>query len=365
MSETATTIQLPRPTGEFGVGRVPIEITDLSRADVVAPSLGETPRKLVVWMWYPADAPAAPSYSPYLPQGWGASDTVFGAPLGTTSLRSHAQGGAAPLSGRRFPLLLFSASGFSPLSYAALLEELASHGHVVASICHTHDAPVTVFADGSVVPADETSLRRITAAVGDPVAGNMAETFAYRAEVTLLKRDDMASTADLLPAADTPVADVIDVERIGALGHSLGGNAALEWCRTDARCRGAVDLDGAIWTEVGTAGLPKPAMVVAAEHPEMLAPPEELVAAGAFASVEWCLQERSYLFDGWQRIVDTGAPGSLHTIEGARHVNFSDVQFAALPDDSPMRSVLGPIAPEQMWRRSSRLLLDFFGTHLR
>ncbi len=163
---------------------------------------------------------------------------------------------------------------------------------------------------------------------------------------------------------DAPISEAIDIERIGAFGHSLGGNAALEWCRMDDRCRVAANLDGAIWTEVGTTGLTKPAMVIAADHPEMLAPPEQLVAAGAFPSVEWCLQERSYLFDGWRRIVDSGNPGTMHTIEGARHANFSDVQFVPLPDDSPMKRVLGPIAPEVMWRQSGQLLLDFFGSHL-
>jgi dienelactone hydrolase len=287
----------------------------------------------------------------------------MGAPLGTASLQSHSFDRASPMGGP-YPLLLFSAAGFSPLSYAGLLEELASHGYVVASISHTHDAPVTVFQDGTVVPADLTSLRRITAAVGDPIAGDMEETFGYRADVALRKRDDMVSTANLLPGVDHPVVGLIDTNRVGALGHSLGGNAALEWCRMDDRCRATANLDGAIWTEVGETGLAKPAMVIAAEHPEMLAPPEQLVAAGAFPSVEWCLQERAYLFEGWQRVVDSGKPGSLHTLEGARHANFADVQFADLPPDSPMRNVLGPIDPVLMWRQTSERLLEFFASHL-
>jgi hypothetical protein len=105
-------------------------------------------------------------------------------------------------------------------------------------------------------------------------------------------------------------------------------------------------------------------MVIAAEHPEMLAPPEQLVAAGAFPNVEWCLQERGILFDGWQRIVDSGKPGALHTIEGARHANFSDVQFVDLPADAPMRNVLGPGDPLEMWRQTTQRLLEFFGNHL-
>jgi dienelactone hydrolase len=283
--------------------------------------------------------------------------------MGTAGLRGHSHDDA-PVEqelGRR-PLLLFSASGFSPLSYAAILENLASHGYVVASISHTHDAPITVFADGTEVMASMENLRRITAAAGDPLALGMEETFAFRGEMTMLKRDDMKSTADLLLYLPHPVVDLIDPERIGALGHSLGGSAALEWCQSDSRCRAAVNLDGAIWTEVGETGLTKPAMVITAEHPEMLAPPEDLVAAGAFPTVEWCVRERSYLFDGWQRVVDSG--GSMSTIEGASHANFSDIQFVPMPDDSPWRRVLGSVQPEEMWRQTSELLIEFFDKNL-
>ena len=201
--------ELPKPTGEFAVGRVSVEISDDSRADVLAPPGGGSTRRLVIWIWYPAAPSAASQYSLYLPHGWEASDTVMGAPLGTTSLQSHSTDEAPLLLERGpFPLVLFSASGFSPLSYAGLIEDLASHGYVVAGICHTHDAPITVFEDGNVVPADQTNLRRITAAVGDPAAGDMEETFSFRAETAILKRDDMASTANLLPGVDAPISEL-------------------------------------------------------------------------------------------------------------------------------------------------------------
>jgi hypothetical protein len=51
----------------------------------------------------------------------------------------------------------------------------------------------------------------------------MEETFAFRAEMTMLKRDDMKSTADLLLDLSHPVVDLIDPERIGALGTHLVG----------------------------------------------------------------------------------------------------------------------------------------------
>ena len=104
----------------------------------------------------------------------------MGAPIGTAALRGHSHDDAPPHGEPgRYPLLIFSASGFSPLSYAATLETLASY--VVASISHTHDAPITVFADRTEVLASQVNLRRITAAVGDPVVGGMEETFAFAA----------------------------------------------------------------------------------------------------------------------------------------------------------------------------------------
>jgi dienelactone hydrolase len=162
-----------------------------------------------------------------------------------------------------------------------------------------------------------------------------------------------------------PLAGAFDVRRLGAFGHSLGGNAALEFCRTDERCRAAVNLDGANWSDVGRIGLAKPALILAAEHPEMEAPPEGLVAAGVYPDLEWALAERAVLFDGWQKVVETGRPGLLHTIEGARHANFADLQFVALPEDSPLRGGIGPVEPRLMWRDTCDQLLAFFGEHLR
>jgi hypothetical protein len=137
---------------------------------------------------------------------------------------------------------------------------------------------------GSIPPASEPAS--ITTAARDG------------GDVRLSSRDDHVETGrhevDRRLAVG-PVSSRRGPDRSGAhrrSRHSLGGSAALEWCQSDPRCKAAVNLDGAIWTEVGETGLTKPAMVIAAEHPEMLALPEDLVAAGAFPTVEWCVRER-------------------------------------------------------------------------
>ncbi len=60
----------------------------------------------------------------------------------------------APLAGgeERYPVVIFS-HGFagSSAQNTAQMEDLASHGYVVFSISHTHEAVVTLFPDGRTV----------------------------------------------------------------------------------------------------------------------------------------------------------------------------------------------------------------------
>jgi hypothetical protein len=157
----------------------------------------------------------------------------------------------------------------------------------------------------------------------------------------------------------------LDLTALGVFGHSLGGNAALEFCRKDDRCKVAVNLDGANWNEVGKVGLKKPAMIIAAEHPEFSLPCEEMVNAKLFPSIEWCEEERHLVSQGWQIIVDQATPGYGLTILGAKHTNFADIQFADIPPDSPFRVVMGAAKPELIWHITCDYLLAMFDTYLK
>ena len=110
----------------------------------------------------------------------------------------------------------------------------------------------------------------------------------------------------------------LDLTQLGVFGHSPGGNAALEFCRIDERCKLlAVNLDGANWNEVGKAGLKKkPAMIIAAEHPEYSLPCEQAVIGKAFPSTEWCEKERQLMSQEWRVIIDNANPGYGLTIMG-------------------------------------------------
>ena len=57
--------------------------------------------------------------------------------------------------GRPFPLVLFSPGlGNSPYDYSIELEDLASHGYIVAAVEPIHDSLAVVLSDRGVVPFD-------------------------------------------------------------------------------------------------------------------------------------------------------------------------------------------------------------------
>jgi dienelactone hydrolase len=362
-SPTSTTRSaLPRPTGTHSIGRISTDCEDPDRADPYAPD-PSTARQLVLWVWYPADPRSAGPPADFLPQAW----TPIAEQLGVevTGVGTHAVVDA-PAADRRSPVLLLSPSGFSPLFLASIAEELASHGYVVVGVNHTFEAAVTVFGNGRVAVANPDALG---GALG-PHTGPHEAAFRRRAEVCNYKAADLRFVADHLhrlgPNAAGLSAGHLDFTSLGALGHSFGGNAALEWCRADARCRASANLDGAIWTEVGTVGLPRPALQLLADHPEFALTGADAVAAGIATDPLWHDAERSLTRDRWRDLDRLATPGHTARIAGSTHMSFMDIPFLPVQPASPIAGMLAAttIRPERMWRLTCDLLLGFFAEYL-
>src|SRR5215471_5167329 len=233
-----------------------------------------------------------------LPEPWAPSGQLLG--LDAAGLLSHAVEDSAVADEQpSYPVLVLSPSGFPPLLLAATAEELASHGYVVAGVNHTYETAVTVFADGRVVPMNPAAV----AGVLGPQTGPYQERFRQRAAVCDYKAADLASVADHLEQLNADAAGLLagrlDLGRLGGFGHSFGGNAALQWCRNDGRCRAAANLDGALWTEVGRVGLDRPALQLLAEHQEFALSGAAAVTAGMATDAAAYDTEKAIAFDGW------------------------------------------------------------------
>lgn len=356
---------LPAPRGDYGVGRVALDLVDPARRETYSPTGSTDVRELVIWVWYPAERVVDARRADYLPAPWLPAAQFLG--LDVAGLRSHAVTEAQPVLGtQRFPVLLLSPSGFPPLFLATLAEDVASHGFVVVGINHTYETTVTVFSDGRVVPVNPAA---VGGALGQQ-SGSYAEAFRARAEVCRSKAADLAFVANELVRLDDdqaqPFAGRLDLDRLGALGHSFGGVAAMEWCSSDIRCRAAVNLDGAVWTELSTLGVPRPVLQILADHPEFALPAEEAVAAGAAPSTDWFDAERAITFDGWRGVHEHSNPSHTVQVSGASHLSFMDVPHLPLADGALVAAMLGgtSIAPERMSRLTADLVLAFFDCYL-
>ena len=301
-----------------------------------------------------------------LPGPWTPIADFLGVDVG--GMRTSAIGAAALSDDREaYPVLILSPSGFSPLLLSAIAEELASHGYVIVGVNHTYETTVTAFSDGRVVPMNPAALG---GALGPPT-GSHEEVFRRRGAVCEYKAADLRSVADhlgrLAPNAAGLSTDRLDLDRLGAFGHSFGGNAALEWCRTDDRCLAAANLDGALWTTVGSTGLPRPALQVLADHPELALSGAEALQRGITTDPEWYDAERTVVYEGWCNVHRLARPGYTARLTGASHASFMDAPFLPVQSAGAVTGLLdaATIDPRRAWQATSELLLGFFAPHVR
>lgn len=250
--------KLPEPSGRLGIGRVSYEWIDSSRPDAYS-SDPHAHRALMVYLWYPTARGAAGEKAPYLPgaKQMDADSNVqpqmkeeFGAlwPLVVSGeIKSHAiEDAPASRTPQQFPVVLLSHGlGGTGLECASLMEDLVSHGYVVAAIEHTYTASEVVFPDGKIVPAHQDPVPEGLSA--DQRWKRMIESAAL--EITR-GADDVLFVLNRLVDLNKSGAQGfrlrgrLDLNRVAAMGHSAGGGFATRACELDARIRACVSLDG-------------------------------------------------------------------------------------------------------------------------
>ncbi|WP_202866637.1 hypothetical protein [Kribbella voronezhensis] len=232
LSRRSDPIALPAPTGQYKVGRTTFEWTDTARRD---PFVAGLPRKLSVWLWYPAAADAGGQRAEYAPGLW--DGLHLQGPIAPfegrfESLRDNALRDVPVATGRHPVVVLEPGMGFSAPQYAVLAEDLASHGYLVAGVTPTYSANLTVL-DGQVVgslkAANPEDLGRDTPAAvseGDRLVMTWAADARFAAH-------QVATAGGLLAGRVDTVARVVYV------GHSFGGAASLEGLPAGRSLRGS------------------------------------------------------------------------------------------------------------------------------
>jgi len=228
---------LPPPTGSLAVGRSTFYCIDEKRgeASTINPS-GK--RELLVHLWYPTGRHQ--NHSPYLEDREKVIPFLPKDTVETTATLELAVSTDAPiLKGQRYPVIVFSpGKGVNAFHYSSLCQDWASHGFVVAAVEHPYDAPVVVFPGGRMV-SPQPKEARPRQPVSDLEAQHQAAD--YRARDILTVKDQLAR---MNANPDSAFSGSLDLSKLFAAGHSLGGMAAFRACQLDSSILGCINIDG-------------------------------------------------------------------------------------------------------------------------
>lgn len=322
--DDAGAIEVLAPTGPYAVGRMTLRWVDETREESITPE-PQDHRRLVAHVWYPAAGDAARP-AEYVPDLTALRRVIRGPEAGAWSrIKPHVTSDATiATSKERFPVVLFS-PGNQMLSglYSYLLEEIASHGYVVIGIDHPFDVRAVLVERDSVVPFAERAWPKLEMPIGPvPDPRSPYATF-YRERVAVRVADARFVAAQFpRPGALGALSGHVDASRLAIVGHSIGGVAAGEACRSDRIFTACVNLDGA--TVDGPFYLDGEVQHFAGTFVMLtkpFRPSDERLAAWKISREQW-ERRRS---ENDRKYFEVPAGGAYRvTIDGATHETFSD-----------------------------------------
>lgn len=340
---TFPVFRLPPPDGPHAIGSRTYHWVSATRDEPFTSNPGDR-RQLMVQIWYPAEPVAGARRLAYIEDGatlaplarlLGLPGFIFGH---LTSSRTNAVADTpVAKGGGRFPLLVFShgRAGYRQHN-SALIEHLVSHGYVVAAIDHPHAASGVRLPDGRIIALDPRMSDRAFVERHIPVLAS-----------------DVSMALDELARLDAqgPFARRLDLERVGVMGVSLGGETTALACLRDPRPRACMIIDVWIPDAVLAEGLDQPTLLLTRDLATMRA--EGWREADAIETDS----EMRALFQRLQ------GGGYLVRAPGLYHLDFADTALM-----SPVTGILGltgPGDPARARRIVNDFALAFFDRHLK
>lgn len=372
--------RLPKPTGEYAVGIQYFHLTDENRTDPFLAGSTQK-RELMVKVYYPAIEDKSKPFLPYFhsPQLVKRFAEFYNLPdfafdqlnlVKTNSKEGLQLSDAQP----NYPVILFShGAGTTMEVQTSQCEDLASHGYIVVAIDHTYVSAATVFPD-RVVSHKEATTNFDVAEPAEPITQIMADDASF--VIDTLYRMNEGKTESIFKGK-------LDLENIGAIGHSVGGAVAYNLAINDKRVKAAIDLDGVVYiTPKGNSKEIAPFLMLANDkyhiqaienREPLLKRFEDMDEIDKKITVDIYGSEQAYqdAYDKAQQNVVgltevLKADDSLYTIEGSDHMKFTDIGlFIAIPQLRELVDIGGKTDPTRIMEITKAVTLAFFDQHLK
>ena len=348
---------LPKPEGPEKVGTQTFHFTDQNRDEVLTDDQSDK-RELMVQIWYPTenkndnkrealfpkDKEMFKKYIQTYSNSLNLPDFVFDY-WKYSRTNSYENVEILP-STSPYPLVLLShGMGTSKVLHASQAENLASHGFIVVTIDHTYSTFATIFPDGRV-----TDYKTKMTTIDD--RGNIGNIWTQDVEFVINQIEKLNSGA-----IESQFKGKIDLNNIGAMGHSFGGATAFNATYLDHRIKAGINMDGSLY-EV--------------ENRDVIKKPFMFIRSGSFK--DWLVDFKKdknpdneitkQLSDELhiiKNVIEHG--GNAFYVEGTQHFNFTDLQFYS--ELIKLTGITGDINGKRGSSIVNQYVLDFFNKQLK
>ena len=374
--EKKSGLELPEPTGPFGVGTAWFYFTDSSRPEPFTRD-PEDFRELAVRVWYPAEIQKTDRTYPYAEHApvipaEGVSDEIRASLEKLNerlkSIKTHSYKNA-PLAASEdpFPVVLFSHGYWAGMNQSTILmEELASHGYTAASIGHSYETNSITKPDGSLIRFDprnpELMLRnrergkalplerRITQTSDsdelDALFHKIMEERPAMQESIMIWADDIRFVIDQINKLNKNnelFKNNLDLGHIGVMGHSFGGAASGQASLVEPRITAGINMDGLQVGDMIETPVEKPFLFMHHDNPNAV--------------------NKTPNINFFQR---ASGPAYLMVIEGSGHYNFSDFSLPEISEAALFpEGALGSIDGQRFINILNESVLTFFDIFLK
>ncbi|MGG3308157.1 dienelactone hydrolase family protein [Paenibacillus lautus] len=348
---------LPKPDGPEKVGTQTFHFTDQNRDEVLTEDQSDK-RELMVQFWYPTENMKNNKRDTLFPNNKEMFKTYIQS--FSTSLKlpefvldywkysqtnSYENVEILP-SASPYPVVLLShGMGTSRVLQASQAENLASHGFIVATIDHTYSTFATLFPDGRV-----TGYTTKMTTIDD--RREIGDIWTKDVEFVINQIEKLNSGA-----IESQFKGKMDLNNIGAMGHSFGGATAFNATYLDPRIKAGVNMDGSL-NEV--------------ENRDDINKPFMFIRSGGFK--DWLVnfendrnsdnEVNKFLSDElhiMKNVIEHG--GNVIYIEGTQHFNFTDLQFYS--ELVKLSGITGDINGKRGSSIVNQYVLDFFNKQLK
>ncbi len=236
------------PTGKYNIGTQVYFWTDNFRSEVYTTDPTDH-RELMVQIWYPANGGENYQKAPHVTfpkKSISSIAKTAGLPASFgnhgTQLVSNSVYGLSPIQNEKFPLILFSHGDGGLLTQnTSQVEELVSNGYIVIACNHTYNASITFDKEGSPIPYKQNVSWNEQAQYHKKYYTNLLINYRYQDLAFLLKTLKQNLLND---GSVNPFKKNIDFEKVGAMGHSMGGGTTYIAMLKNNEVKAGVALDG-------------------------------------------------------------------------------------------------------------------------